>query len=45
MKAVVKYAPVSGDLELRDMPEPVAGPGEVKMEQKEGIKIILKPEE
>ncbi len=34
MKAVVKYAMGEGNVELRDMPEPVPGPDEVKIEVK-----------
>ena len=31
MKALVKFAPGEGNMELRDVPEPNAGPGEVKI--------------
>lgn len=31
MKALVKYAAGEGNMELRDVPEPMAGPGEVKI--------------
>lgn len=34
MKALVKYAPGNGNMELRDVPEPSAGTGEVKIEVK-----------
>jgi L-iditol 2-dehydrogenase len=34
MKAVVKYAPGPGNVDLRDVPEPIPGPGEVKIEVK-----------
>lgn len=34
MKAVYKYAPGPGNVELREVPEPTAGPGEVKIEVK-----------
>jgi L-iditol 2-dehydrogenase len=34
MKAVVKYAPGPGNVELRDVPEPFPGPDEVKIEVK-----------
>ena len=34
MKALVKYADGSDKLEIRDMPEPVCGPGDVKIEVK-----------
>jgi L-iditol 2-dehydrogenase len=34
MKAVVKYARGPGNIELRDVPEPVPGPDEVKIEVK-----------
>lgn len=30
MKGLVKYAPGAGSIELRELPEPVPGPGEVK---------------
>ena len=32
MKALVKYAPGMGNVEIRDVPEPTPGPGEVKCE-------------
>lgn len=35
MKALVKYAAGPGNMEIRDVPEPVAGPGQVKIEVKE----------
>jgi len=34
MKAIVKYAPGEGNVELRDVPEPRPGPGQVKIEVK-----------
>ena len=34
MKALVKYAAGEGNMELRDVPEPSPGPGEVKIEVK-----------
>lgn len=34
MKALVKYASGSGNLEIRNVPEPVPGPGQVKIEVK-----------
>ncbi|MCL5109575.1 MAG: zinc-binding dehydrogenase [Chloroflexi bacterium] len=34
MKGVVKFAPGVGNVELRDVPEPVAGPGQVVIEVK-----------
>ncbi len=34
MKAVVKYAPGQGHVELRDVAEPIPGPGQVKVEVK-----------
>ncbi len=34
MKAVYKYAPGPGNVEVRDLPEPTVGPGEVKIEVK-----------
>lgn len=34
MKALVKYAPGVGNMEIRDIPEPVAGPGQIKIEVK-----------
>jgi L-iditol 2-dehydrogenase len=34
MKAVVKYASGKGNVEIRDVPEPVPGPGQVKVEVK-----------
>jgi len=34
LKAVVKYASGPGNIELRDMPEPIPGPDEVKIEVK-----------
>ena len=36
MKALVKYAPGVGHIGIRDMPEPVPGAGEVKVEVKYG---------
>ena len=35
MKALVKYAPGPGNLEIRDIPEPMPGPGQVKIEIRE----------
>ena len=35
MKALVKYALGPGNMEIRDVPEPVPGPGQVKLEVKE----------
>jgi L-iditol 2-dehydrogenase len=32
MRALVKYAPGNGNLDIRDMPEPVCGPNGVKLE-------------
>ncbi|MFN2292540.1 MAG: zinc-binding dehydrogenase [Anaerolineae bacterium] len=32
MKALVKYAPGKGHVEIREVPEPAAGPGQVKVE-------------
>ena len=38
MKALVKYAAGSGNMEIRDVPEPVPGPGQVKIAvEKTGI--------
>lgn len=34
MQALVKFAPGQGNMELRDVPEPFPGPGEVKIEVK-----------
>jgi len=34
MKALVKYARGNGNMEIRDVPEPKAGPGQVKIEVK-----------
>lgn len=34
MKALVKYAKGNGNMEIRDIPEPTVGPGEVKIEVK-----------
>jgi len=34
MKGLVKYAKGEGNMEVRDVPEPAAGPGEVKIEVK-----------
>lgn len=34
MKALVKYAPEPGNMELRDVPEPKAGPGQIKIKVK-----------
>lgn len=34
MKALVKYAKGPGNMEIRDIPEPAAGPGQVKIEIK-----------
>lgn len=34
MKALVKYAAGAGNMEIRDVPEPAAGPGEVKVKVK-----------
>ena len=31
MQALVKFAPGAGNMELREMPEPAAGPGNVKI--------------
>ena len=35
MKALVKFAPGPGNLEIRDIPEPTPGPGQVKIEIRE----------
>jgi len=35
MKALVKYAAGPGNMELRDIPEPSAGPGQIKIKVKE----------
>ncbi|MDR3077591.1 MAG: zinc-binding dehydrogenase [Planctomycetota bacterium] len=35
MKALVKYAAGPGNMEIRDIPEPEAGPGQIKIEIKE----------
>ena len=35
MKALVKYAIGQGNMEIRDIPEPLVGPGQVKIEVKE----------
>ncbi len=32
MKALVKYAPGNGNLDILDVPEPPCGPGQVKVE-------------
>jgi len=38
MKALVKYAPGPGNMEIRDIPEPTPGPGQIKIEiQEAGI--------
>lgn len=34
MQAIVKYAPAQGNVEIQDVPEPVPGPGQVKVEVK-----------
>ena len=34
MKALVKYAKGNGNMEIRDIPEPVVGTGQVKIEVK-----------
>ena len=34
MKALVKYQKGEGNMEIRDLPEPEAGPGQIKIEVK-----------